>query len=187
MDWGNIIYIIAVIIYFIYTASKKKKKNVPNPGDVQTPPSEEDSRDITFEDLLREIREGQKPQQKKEEEETPQPQRESESERTQMKPFKEVRKPELVEEKRFEPYRIPKPKYDPLPDDDEVDLNIDPFERMRKEEARIARLAASIPSQKDIHYQTKKKKRNVYASRLKNKKSIREAIVLNEILKRRHF
>jgi len=59
---GNIIYIIAIIIYFIYSAVKKGKKekefmdeDTDQDGDVTT----ERPRPTSFEDLLKEIRAGQ--------------------------------------------------------------------------------------------------------------------------------
>ncbi|MDN3204567.1 hypothetical protein [Algoriphagus sediminis] len=186
MDWGNIIYIIAVIIYFIYTASRKKKKNIPQAPDADPSTNEEPSGGMSFEDLLREIREAQNPKKKEEPRELIKPKQEVKPEKTPLKPYKEARKPEPEISRRPEKTRASKPSDAEIPSAEDFDMD-DAFERMRQEEERIAQVAASIPSQKDVNYRTKKKKVNPYATRLKNRNSIKEAVVLNEILNRKHF
>ena len=186
MDWGNILYIIALIVYAIYSASKsKKKKQNPTQTSPRGQTRKKASKDITFEELLKEIRaektskEISSPRVELEKlpEETP-------SKKTTLKPFKE-KSAALPESRTFHSEEKKKPL--PIPSYTEVEDFDDAYARMKKEEERIAKVAASIPSQKDIYTQARKSKVNRYATRLKNKNSVREAIVLNEILKRRHF
>ncbi|MCH7410895.1 hypothetical protein MM239_15915 [Belliella sp. DSM 111904] len=57
---GNVIYVVAVIIYFIYTAIKKGGKGAAQPPTTTEGPTEDHQRPQSFEDLLREIRKGQR-------------------------------------------------------------------------------------------------------------------------------
>ena len=59
MDLGNIVYIIAVIGYFIYQATKKKRgQELPGAPDSNPEPPQ---KGMTFEELLKEIRQAQNP------------------------------------------------------------------------------------------------------------------------------
>jgi hypothetical protein len=58
MDNFNLIYIIALVIYFIYSALKKGKRGAEDANDIPSGPSQP-RRPASFEDLLREIRESQ--------------------------------------------------------------------------------------------------------------------------------
>lgn len=64
MDAGNIIYIIAIIIYFIYTALKKAKPDAGPDKPVSNDPTSEQKRPVSFDDLLKEIRQGQQSREK---------------------------------------------------------------------------------------------------------------------------
>lgn len=60
MDAGNLIYIAAVIIYFIYTALKKNKnQDEINEPSHRTGQPEQKRKPVSFEELLKEIRQGQ--------------------------------------------------------------------------------------------------------------------------------
>ncbi|MHA7131392.1 hypothetical protein [Algoriphagus namhaensis] len=172
MDLGNIIYILAVIAYFIYSAtqSNKKKKQAEQNAD-SLPPEETPDRGVTFEDLLREIREAQSPKKQPE----PKPEKPQPVAQQRVEQVRPTPKPQPVRTKRYEEA------------DDEIQYYEDAYERMEREEERLAKVAASIPSQKPIAHTTKKKKVNPYAEKLKNQRSVREAIVLGEILNRKHF
>ncbi|MCH7400357.1 hypothetical protein ACFOUP_07695 [Belliella kenyensis] len=56
---GNVIYVVAIIIYFIYTAIKKGGKDIAQPPSPPENPTEDRPRPQSFEDLLKEIRKGQ--------------------------------------------------------------------------------------------------------------------------------
>ena len=71
MDFGNIIYLIAVIGYFIYQISKNRKSGQSPEGTEQE--GETPSRPTTFEDLMREIREAQNPEAAKPKPQAPKP------------------------------------------------------------------------------------------------------------------
>ena len=59
MEFGQIIYVVAIVAYFLYRASSKKKTESLPDGDNPTP--EAPQKGFTFEELLREIRESQEP------------------------------------------------------------------------------------------------------------------------------
>jgi hypothetical protein len=61
MDNFNLIYIIALVIYFIYSALKKGKQGADDANDIPSGPTQP-RRPASFEDLLREIRESQNEQ-----------------------------------------------------------------------------------------------------------------------------
>ncbi len=58
MDSGTVFYIIAVIIYFLYTAFQQRKaKNREEQGEVPSDsPAKEDAPKGSFDEILREIR-----------------------------------------------------------------------------------------------------------------------------------
>ena len=177
MDLGNIVYILAVIAYFIYSATQSnKKKRQAREAAGETETESEPERGVTFEDLLKEIREAQKPKTA-----------------PQQKPI-----PQAIPEVQSRPVVAPKPAPEPVRTkryesyDDEIThyegaYLEDAYERVKKEEERIAKVAASIPSLKPLAYTTKDKPVNRYAALLKNPQSVKDAIVLGEILNRRHF
>ncbi len=183
MDWGNILYIVAVIVYFIYSASqsKKKKEAQRKKRQMDVPPAEAPEKGVTFEDLLKEIRDAQNPEKASEDQEF------GEKELIEVESERPIRDLSAPKPERFDPYKLPKSEYDSVSPVEKVEIAEDAYDRMRAEEKRIKELSASIPSQKEVAYARKKKKVNPYAKRLKNKKTVREAIVLNEILRKRHF
>lgn len=179
MDLGNIVYIIAVIGYFIYQATKNKNKKQQQ-SEMGQGEENEPSPTVTFEDLLKEIRGEQR------QEEAPKPTPAP----TQMRPVtRQERRPEPTPE----PASYQSSRYENESQyDDEIKYyedayEMDAFEKIKKEEERIAKVAASIPSQRDISYALKSAKVNRYAEMLRNNESLKDAMVLNEILKRKHF
>ncbi|WP_296705726.1 hypothetical protein [Algoriphagus sp.] len=163
MDLGNIIYIVAVIGYFIYQLSKKKKS-----GDNEGPERElnEPSRPTTFEDLMREIREAQNPNR-------PQP---APKPRVQQRQVEEI-KPEPVKKKWYEETA-----------DDEISYYDGAYEKAKtagEKAVPISQLEFTDIGLKA--YEKKVENGNRYAELLKNPQSIKDAIVLSEILNRKHF
>lgn len=175
MDLGNIIYIIAIIVYFIYqvTNGKKKARN-PEMPDNQSP--EDEREPVTFEDLLKEIRDIQEG--KPREEARPKP------------------KPQIPPKRResFEPIKaekVPTSSYKPIEElDDEIQYYHGAFEKVDPKATKTSDGIPEIPSsstaERFIKYQSKKKV-NPYAKLVKNRASLKNAIVLKEILDRRHF
>lgn len=171
MDLGNIIYIIAVLAYFVYQATKKKRGEVM-PGDQEGNP-EPPQKGLTFEELLKEIRNAQNP--------------------APAQP--EAAKPE-----------IPKPIPAPIPSyqaktpskkpvvleevDDEVRHYEGSFEGTKKNPYAAYKETHSIPSTplKRMDYEAlATKKVNPYAELLKNPKSLKQAVIVSEILRPKHF
>ncbi len=170
MDFGQIIYIVAIIAYFIYKATAKKKTG-------ELPESEEGSpeppkKGFTFEELLKEIREAQTP---------------------------------TIPELEPDPVPIPRPKstYTPPKEDrpviqstssQEVILSegLDYEQRYSQSKSKHINSPIEYPSfipeqSRLISYELPKEQKNPYAELLKNPKSFRDAVVVSEILKPKHF
>ncbi|WP_111670980.1 hypothetical protein [Algoriphagus litoralis] len=179
MDLGNIVYIVAVLAYFIYQATRKKKgQEMTDSDDAPEAPQ----KGMTFEDLMREIRQAQNP--------------------TAEKPEPVRPKPEVQEPVRPQPYRnqpvpshIPqaqKASRKPLPveDDEEIQYYEGTYEASKKspyENYKEEQTAPMLSSIKMDYDSLQEKKINPYAQLLKNPKTLREAIIVSEILKPKHF
>ncbi|NVJ86151.1 MAG: hypothetical protein HWE15_07580 [Algoriphagus sp.] len=168
MDLGNIVYIIAILAYFIYQVTRSKSKmegpEVPSENDAPRP-----ERGVSFEDLLREIRDAQQ------------------GKRTSAPVEKPKPKPQ------FEPIRAQKVErtvYKPLEEnDDEIKYYQGAFENVDPRKAKTSEGIPEIPKTEIERFEqySAKSKKNPYAQLLKDKSSIKQAIVLKEILDRKHF
>ena len=162
MDFGNIIYIVAVIAYFIYQMTKKKGEELP---DSSGPQKTNPEKGVTFEDLLKEIREAQNPK--------------------RPDPAAPAPKPIPVHERRTSPK-----KKVIEPEDDEIEYYAGTFNATKKNPYQDYSERPSIPKASGIKmdYEALEAKQvNPYAQKLKDPKSVKEAIVLAEILNRKHF
>lgn len=182
MDLGNIVYIVAVLAYFIYQATRKKKGQDMADPDGESP--EAPQKGMTFEDLMKEIREAQNPKPI----EKPEPVRQ---------------KPVVQEAVKPEPYRtqsvpthIPQPK--PVSrrpvvveeDDEETRYYEGSYAATKKipyQNFKETSSADLIPSIKMDYDSINPKKSNPYAQLLKNPRSLKDAMVVSEILKPKHF
>lgn len=174
MDSGTIFYIIAVVIYFIYTALQQRKGNKTADADDQSAnPSPESPTKGSFDDLLKEIRRQQE-----------------ERERDIVisgEKAKPVEKPSYVEDYIEEKKVEARPAYVP-----NESTYKDPYKSLSQSQPLV-----KLDDQVDIHEDVKilgkvgsideKRSVNRYATLLKNPKSLRDAIVVSEILNRRHF
>jgi hypothetical protein len=170
MDFGQIIYIVAIVAYFLYRASSKKKNTTLPEGEDSSP--EPPKKGFTFEELLREIREAQTP---------------------------------TIPELEPEPVPIPKPKstYNP-PKQDRPVIQSTSSKEVILSEGLDYEQSYSQPQSKPfysdiehtsliseqhrlISYELPMEQNNPYAELLKNPKSIRDAVVLSEILKPKYF
>lgn len=183
MDLGNIVYIVAILAYFIYQATRKKK-------DLDMPDSDESSpqapqKGMTFEDLMKEIRQAQNPT-------------------TVDKPKPTQQKPVIQEPVTPEPYRAPTVTSSrPIPkpvsirpavveeEDEETRYYEGSYAATKKipyqDFSDAIPSAGMIPSIKMDYDSLKSKKSNPYAQLLKNPKSLKDAIVVSEILKPKYF
>ena len=170
MDFGQIIYIVAIVAYFLYRASSKKKNTTLPEGEDTSP--EPPKKGFTFEELLREIREAQTP---------------------------------TIPELEPEPVPIPKPKstYTPPIQDRPVIQSASSQEVILSEGldyehsyshpqskpfySDIEHTSHISEQHRPISYELPMEQNNPYAELLKNPKSIRDAVVLSEILKPKHF
>ena len=168
MDFGQIIYIVAIVAYFLYRASSKKK-NTSLP-DAEDSPSEPPKKGFTFEELLREIREAQTP------------------------PIPEL-EPEPVPMPK-PAYTIPqqdRPIFQPTSFKEEIvseGLDYEQSNTQPKAKPFYADAEASrtpLDQAREISYELYVERTNPYAELLKNPKSFRDAVVVSEILKPKHF
>ena len=172
MDFGQIIYIVAIVAYFLYRASSKKK-NTPLPDAEEAAP-ETPKKGFTFEELLREIREAQTP---------PIPELEPE--------------PEPVPKPKPKPaYTIPqqdRPMFQPASSKEEVVFEgLDYEQHNAKPQARpfytdTDASRTPLDQARPIPYELDVERINPYAELLKNPTSFRDAVVLSEILKPKYF
>lgn len=164
MDLGNLVYIVAVIAYFIYQATKKKKQEIPDLTEVEN--EKKSSQPTTFEDLMREIREAQAPK------------KPSRPIAVEKPPVKEI--PSRVERS------VPKKWYEQ--EDDEISYYDGAFEKSKSLAAKpvsVPQLNFSDPTKKV--YSKRESNENRYAKLLKDPQSIKDAVIISEILNRKHF
>lgn len=183
MDLGNIVYIVAVLAYFIYQATRKKKAQDMIDPEGESP--EAPQKGMTFEDLMKEIRQAQNPT-------------------TVEKPEPVKSKPVIQEQSRPEPYRTPSipshiPQAKPVSrkpvvveeEDEETRYYEGSYAATKKIPYQnfndTVPSADLIPSIKMDYDSLKPKKNNPYAQLLKNPKSLKDAIVVSEILKPKYF
>ncbi|MFL0686113.1 MAG: hypothetical protein ACK4SF_19665 [Algoriphagus aquaeductus] len=173
MDLGQIIYIIAIIAYFIYQASKKKKSmDVPDSGENQP---QAPQKGLTFEEILKEIRNAQNPPAA----ETPRPPMPEPARARPIPPnFPEAK---VQQKKRFEPVEEV---------DDEATYYEGAFGFPAKNnpyQSMANKKFAEPQIKKTPQWESSPKKVNPYAELLKNPKTVREAIIVSEILRPKHF
>lgn len=185
MDEKIIFYIILGIVYFIFNALKKKKpENEPGPDHPQSRPQTNKPQPVSFEDLLREITEGK------------QPEKFPESPVNQQKT--EYRQP------------LPKPQpayvdYDDDLEEEEKSLEKTSFddERSNKAYEEAKKLAFYRPSLEETmkldqvnttfgRFKEFEKKPDSgilyeYVKDLRDPKGFKKALILSEVLNRKHF
>jgi len=179
VDAGNIIYLLAIIIYFIYTALKKGKnereiENPDQPGNTQ-----EGNRPVSFEDLLKEIRQGQK---KSDGDVQPSGQKRAVEAKENPRTVRTFE----VNPRTYQPEKIKQPKaYEKF--QGEVAERERPKLVTLDEQVRLTGSIEGIKSSLQTESLEKSKSENKYANLLKNPESVKDAIVLSEILNRRNF
>lgn len=166
MDLGNIVYVVAVLGYFIYRAVQGKKEK--ELADTNQPEQEQAERPVSFDDLLKEIREAQKPKRQ-----APEP-----------KPvFQEVVVPQ--EKLRAKPIAVRRSQVVEVLDD-EARFYQGAYNSSNQNATKITDVTYEGSFLKDEQYEAVKKV-NRYAAVLKNQQTLREALIVSEILKPRHF
>lgn len=166
MDLGNIVYVVAVLGYFIYRAVQGKKEK--ELADTNQPEQEQAEKPVSFEDLLKEIREAQKPKRQ-----APEP-----------KPvFQEVVVPQ--EKLRAKPIAVRRSQAVEVLDD-EARFYQGAYNSSNQNATKITDVTYEGSFLKVEQYEASKKV-NRYAAVLKNQQTLREALIVSEILKPRHF
>lgn len=192
MDLGNIVYIIAIIAYFIYTATRKKA----NPEEMDQPGSpegqEEKRKPASFEDLLKEIRQGQGQREKDLQGSGQGKSAEQLPKRSEIRTFEKQKPRPLQEGRTFE-----QPKLKPVQEERKI-------RRYESYEGEIAERAiperVKLADQERIHSHVQGIKssiavesldsideENKYKTLLRNPESVKDAIILSEILNRKYF
>ena len=171
MESGTIFYIIAVIIYFIYSflAQKKAQNQEGQAEEGGELPEEEASTKKSFDELLRDIRREQE-------------------ERERDIVFTGEKAPQNPDNNREEQAPLPQSGagMEKEPETEKV------YERLSQSQPLV-----KLDDQVDIHddepilgeveSEFKAVRSNPYAKRLKDPRTLREAIVVSEILQRKHF
>lgn len=166
MDLGNIVYVVAVLGYFIYRAIQGKKEK--ELAETNQPEEESGPKPVSFEDLLKEIREAQKPKRQ-----DPEP-----------KPvFQEVVVPQ--EKIRAKPIAIRRSEAVEVLDD-EARFYQGAYNSSNQSATKITDVTYEGSFLKADEHEASQKV-NRYAAVLKNQQTLREALVVSEILKPRHF
>ncbi|MFC4872519.1 hypothetical protein [Negadavirga shengliensis] len=166
MDSGTVFYIIAIIIYFIYTAFIQKKEGKKPEQDVSQEPKGP-QRKGGFEELLREIRREQAERERDIVFTGERAEKEPEAKKNAPAKFPKHEEPVFPKPVRREYQEIKQPL---VKLDDQIDINDD--RKILGEVEDVAEEASGVSK---------------YASILKNRKSAREAIILSEIINRKHF
>lgn len=172
MDSGTIFYIIAIILYFIYTAFvRKKTENLPGSEMEHEHEKDHPPRKDSFEDLLREIRNEQQERERdiviSGEPKSKDLSEEPEMEEEWVKPPS----PKSIQYKNVdEAFRDKFSKQPLVKLDDKVEIDED--EKILGEVEDVAGTHTRI---------------NRYALLLKNKDSFKNAFITSEILNRKHF
>lgn len=169
MDLGNIIYIVAVVGYFIYRAVSGKKEKELEEGDFSETANA--PKPVSFEDLLREIRESQSPK------------------REEPKPVVAPQEVILNEEKpRQRPVAVRRSQapVEKVEMDDEAQFYQGAYNTAFQTTTKLSETSYEESFLKADVYQSREKI-NRYAQILKNPETLRESLVLSEILKPKHF
>lgn len=167
MDLGNIVYVVAVLGYFIYRAVQGKKEK--ELSDTNQPEQEQAERPASFEDLLKEIREAQKPKRQAPEPKPVYQEVVVPQEKLRAKPIA-VRRSAAVEEM-----------------DNEARFYEGSYNTAAQNATKITDVSYEGSFLKADEYNKKIKKVNRYAEVLKNPQSFREALILSEIIRPKHF
>lgn len=166
MDLGNIIYVVAVVGYFIYRAMQGKKEK--ELAETNQPEDEPAQKPVSFEDLLKEIREAQKPKRQ-----APEP-----------KPvFQEVVIPQ--EKLRAKPIAVRRSEAVEVLDD-EARFYQGAYNSSNQNATKITDVTYEGSFLKAEQYEASKKV-NRYAALLKNPNSFQDALIVSEILKPKYF
>lgn len=183
MDSGNIIYIVAVIIYFIYTALKKGKQNEDQNLPEQGSGADPSQRPPSFEDLLKEIRGGQQERERD---------LEQSGQSTVVENRKRAIKTEMPEPQKYqtssdklEKKEVANNKYNDYTGSN-TNLSTPKLQTL-DEQVSISSSLTGLGVSETRSGKRKKTKNNRYQKMLSDPRSVKDAIILSEILNRKHF
>ncbi len=178
MDAGNIIYLIAIIIYFLFTVLKKPKQG-QEPENTDAPgKDQQQKKPASFEDLLKEIRQSQQERER------------DLSQSGQGKAIEELPTANSGsyrhQEIDVQPAGIDQPRaYRKF--QGEVSERALPKMKTLDEQVSLTATIEGIKSDIRVENIGKKVTSNKYKSLLRNPETVKDAVVLSEILNRKHF
>jgi hypothetical protein len=174
VDAGNIIYIVAVIIYFIYTAVKKGNKNAQPDNNEPDIPADQREKVPSFEELLRDIRSGQR-----EREQDLKNSGQGEIEKpVQRRATQETSKEVVKENKQIRAFD----KYSGAV----TDGSSQKLKTLDEQVSLTANIEGLIPREERVTTR-KQQSNNRYRKLLQSRGNVKDAIILSEILNRKHF
>lgn len=191
VDASTIVYLIAIVVYFLYSVFFNKKnpeQNLPEEeGEDNRPPR----KTVSFDELLKEIRREQGERERDLTESEPQ---EREAHRPEPRE-REVRRPERREREVFKPDPVPARKaYEnaertPRYEDAARDYDQSPYKSFERQPLVKLDDQVDIESTEKIlgEVEDEYSSANPYGAMLKNPETVRDAIVVAEIIQRRHF
>lgn len=182
-DSSTVLYIIAVVVYFLY--SMFFNKQVPEQHEEQTEqPEARPQKKVSFDDLLKEIRREQ-------------------NERERDLEGAAVEEEEFLEEESYRetpPVVQPKPKkYFTYEDPEQFPSSENAYQKVQERYQNYGKQPlVKLDDQVDIHSDQRilgevedvsgtARRNNKYAAILKNPQTVRDAVVVSEILRRKHF
>jgi hypothetical protein len=182
VDAGNLIYIVAVIIYFIYSALKKDKNLPSEPGSTEELP--EQRRPASFEDLLKEIRQSQQ-EREKDFDHAGQGANPSTAGEIKRNTYQTIETESRPVQKKAEPNENPKKTTQFDQYQGEMSGHIAPKLQKLDDQVQI-----EVPSGRLKAYDLVKdieKSEHYYSKLLKDPQTVKDAVILGEILNRKHF
>lgn len=178
MDAGNIIYLVAIILYFLFTVLKKPKQGADGEN-TDAPDVDQDKRKpVSFEDLLKEIRQGQQERQKD-------LQQSGQGKALEERESRQSRTNETVQ-REYQAQNSDQPKaYQKF--QGEVSDKVLPKIKTLDEQVSLTASIQGIKSEIRMETTGKKGSINKYKNLLKDPETVKDAVVLSEILNRKHF
>lgn len=191
VDASTIVYLIAIVVYFLYSVFFNKKnpeQNLPEEeGEDNRPPR----KTVSFDELLKEIR---REQGERDRDLTGSEPQEREAHRPERRE-PEVHRPERREREVFKPDPVPARKaYENAErrsryEDAARDYNQSPYQSFERQPLVKLDDQVDIESTEKIlgEVEDEYSSANPYGAILKNPETVRDAIVVAEIIQRRHF
>lgn len=179
LDSSTIVYIVAVIVYFLYSTFFRKKTPEETGGQEEQERENQPQQPASFDDLLKKIRREQGEMEQDLEGYEEEVEREWEREKPQP----------VLEKRRYndqppQPYQEPRPSYYNGKSEQDKAYQTQPMVKL-DDQVDIESTEKILGEVEDVAGE--RSGSNRYGNLLKNPETVREAIVVAEILNRKHF